>query len=214
MRHRNLDTVCLERKESGLIGTVLKDVLLDVPGDSWVNDTLDGLILGFLEEVLHIRPRELKLCSCESLLHTVHVSTSCNGIDTTSKVPGEDDLRRGHVVALGDVLDDGVLGVLFHILAATERTVGLNLDLVGLAIVQQLIVGDSVVDLDLVSSGQDLGRGEELLYSSNIEVTDSDISDLSLLDHLLEVPPRLHDIRGEDMVLNGTTILRFKRRQL
>lgn len=102
-------------------------------------------------------------------------------------VPVQENLSRGLAVLLGDGADGRVL----ELVATGQRGVGLDLDAVlGAELDESLTLAEGV-DLDLVDGGDDLAGGQEGVHVGGAEVGDTDGLDLAQTLGVLESAPRL-----------------------
>ncbi len=104
---------------------------------------------------------------------------------------------------LRHVDDDIVLEVLGDVLTGTKGRVGLEGDTVSMGVVAELVVVHAEVDLDLVDDGLDAGLVDDLASAADVEVADTDVANLALLDHLLHDAVGGHEVAREIGLLDG-----------
>lgn len=102
-------------------------------------------------------------------------------------VPVQKDLSGSLVVLLGNSADGGIL----ELVAASEGRVGLDLDAVLVAELDESLTLAERVDLDLVDSGDNLGVVDKILEVGGTEVGDTDGADLTQTLGGLKGAPRL-----------------------
>lgn len=133
-----------------------------------------------------------------------------NGV-TTLDSPGDKSLGQGVSRALSNLVQGLVLGDLLSssgdLVLGSEGRVGNEENVLGLAVVEELLVGEEGVDLDLVGSGFDGGEGQKLLETGDSPVGDSDGTCLSAALESLHGAPGGLGVLGElvvDHVLRGS----------
>lgn len=102
-------------------------------------------------------------------------------------MPAQQNGRWRNPAPLGN-LDDGLRGEQ-GAAGAAQRTVGGDVDALGLAEVNNLLLGQGGVVLDLVDGRDDSGLGKEFLQVLDAVVGDADGADLPGTDELLHALP-------------------------
>ncbi len=74
-----------------------------------------------------------------------------------------------------------------------------------LSVVKKLLVVNAEVDFDLVDDGLDGGLVDDLASAADVEVADTNVADLALLDHFLHDAVGGHEVTREVDLFNGVT---------
>lgn len=117
------------------------------------------------------------------------------------ETPCEQNLRKVVAASLGNFVELGVGANLLagagNLVLGAERGVGGDENVVFLAVLDELGVGEEGVDFDLVDHGLDLGDAEQLLQAGDGPVGDSDGLGLARVVNLLHGAPCWLRVLGE-----------------
>ena len=118
--------------------------------------------------------------------------------------PSNQDLCEGNTKLLSNsvklLVGRNLLTSTWHLVLGSKRRVGNWGDVLGLAVVDELLVWKEWVDLDLVDCWWDLGVGEESLEVLDGPVGDTDGLGEAVLDELLHCAPGWGRVLGELLV--------------
>lgn len=115
-----------------------------------------------------------------------------NGV-APAETPGNEDLRKGVAAAVGDLVKglvaaDSLTSGGDLVLGAQGRVCG-GQDVVLLAELDELLVGEEGVNFDLVNGGLDLGEGHQLFEAIDGPVGDTNSTSLAASQNLLHSAP-------------------------
>ena len=187
----------------GLLGpdVVAKGVLhVDETEVTALGHLVDGLKVGIAE-----------LDALEVGLDTLGVRALGEHNVATAQTPGDQHLGQGVAALLGNLVEGLVLADPLagggHLVLRAQRRVGLGHDVVGEAVLHQLLVGQEGVDLDLVEVRLHLGELGHLLQLRDGPVGDTNGLGLAVLVDLLNGAPCRLGVLGqvlEDDILSFT----------
>ena len=120
---------------------------------------------------------------------------------TTTQTPGNENLSKGVATLFGNSIEGLVLSDPLtsggDLVLGTQRRVGLGHDVLGEAVLHQLVVGQEGVNLNLVDLGEDLGVLGHGLKLGDGPVGDTDSLGLAVGVELLHGAPCLLVVLGE-----------------
>lgn len=111
----------------------------------------------------------------------------------TLETPGNEDLSKGSIGLLCDLEECGVcrnfLAGAWDLILGPEGRVGLDENVVLLAVLDDFVVGKEGMNLDLVDRGRHLSIGKKLIELLRSEVRDTNGSTLSSMEKFLHSTP-------------------------